>query len=193
MEPWDPRSGVPINQLQLLGTLFSFGVMGVKALQRSGVRLGRRTGRGVHPCVEPRRLPARRSRRPPSLSRLRDSKALWDLRASARPTDPRRQGAHRGPKSSACKSCSPIYAPPRAAGERDPALPGQRDRRHARRSESGLDPGLLRADAPDRPLLRARSRPASGDRCRLRPTLGRRIWRGLRALPDAAATAPPSR
>jgi hypothetical protein len=38
--PWDPTTlGVPINQLQLLGTLFSFGVQGVESLRRSGVRL----------------------------------------------------------------------------------------------------------------------------------------------------------
>jgi hypothetical protein len=37
--PWDPAWGLPISQLQLLGTLFSFSVMGIKALQRSGVRL----------------------------------------------------------------------------------------------------------------------------------------------------------
>jgi hypothetical protein len=40
IEPWDTKSlGKPINQLQLLGTLFSFNVMGVKALRKSGVRL----------------------------------------------------------------------------------------------------------------------------------------------------------
>ncbi len=37
--PWDKALGVPINQLQLLGTLFSFGVQGVESLARSGVRL----------------------------------------------------------------------------------------------------------------------------------------------------------
>jgi hypothetical protein len=37
--PWDARFGLPISQLQLLGTLFSFSVEGIKALQRSGVRL----------------------------------------------------------------------------------------------------------------------------------------------------------
>ena len=37
--PWDESLGHPINQLQLLGTLFSFGVMGVNALERSGVKL----------------------------------------------------------------------------------------------------------------------------------------------------------
>lgn len=37
---WDtPALGLPINQLQLLGTLFSFGVQGVESLRRSGVRL----------------------------------------------------------------------------------------------------------------------------------------------------------
>jgi hypothetical protein len=39
IEPWNQRLGIPINQLQLLGTLFSFSVMGIKALRRSGVRL----------------------------------------------------------------------------------------------------------------------------------------------------------
>ncbi len=36
---WDSALGVPINQLQLLGTLFSFSVMGIEALKKSGVRL----------------------------------------------------------------------------------------------------------------------------------------------------------
>ena len=39
IEPWDDALGLPINQLQLLGTLFSFSVEGIKALKRSGVRL----------------------------------------------------------------------------------------------------------------------------------------------------------
>jgi hypothetical protein len=39
--PWSPAFGLPISQLQLLGTLFSFGVEGIEALRRSGVRLGR--------------------------------------------------------------------------------------------------------------------------------------------------------
>ena len=41
MPPWDDALGVPINQLQLLGTLFSFGVQGIESLARSGVRLSR--------------------------------------------------------------------------------------------------------------------------------------------------------
>jgi hypothetical protein len=40
VEPWDTGLGLPISQLQLLGTLFSFSVEGIKALGRSGVRLG---------------------------------------------------------------------------------------------------------------------------------------------------------
>ncbi len=39
--PWDGALGVPINQLQLLGTLFSFGIQGIESLARSGVRLSR--------------------------------------------------------------------------------------------------------------------------------------------------------
>ena len=39
VEPWDTGLGLPINQLQLLGTLFSFSVEGINALGRSGVRL----------------------------------------------------------------------------------------------------------------------------------------------------------
>jgi hypothetical protein len=39
--PWDPGLGLPISQLQLLGTLFSFGVEGIEALKKSGVRLSR--------------------------------------------------------------------------------------------------------------------------------------------------------
>jgi hypothetical protein len=39
--PWDPGLWLPISQLQLLGTLFSFGVEGIEALKKSGVRLSR--------------------------------------------------------------------------------------------------------------------------------------------------------
>jgi hypothetical protein len=39
LAPWDAGLGAPINQLQLLGTLFSFGVEGIESLRRSGVRL----------------------------------------------------------------------------------------------------------------------------------------------------------
>ncbi|HXW38232.1 MAG TPA: oxygenase MpaB family protein, partial [Acidimicrobiales bacterium] len=39
LPPWDRADGLPISQLQLLGTLFSFGVQGVEALRRSGVSL----------------------------------------------------------------------------------------------------------------------------------------------------------
>jgi hypothetical protein len=41
VEPWDDELGLPINQLQLLGTLFSFSVVGIKSLRKSGVRLSR--------------------------------------------------------------------------------------------------------------------------------------------------------
>ncbi len=37
--PWDPSDGLPISQLQLLGTLFSFSVQGIRSLRQSGVRL----------------------------------------------------------------------------------------------------------------------------------------------------------
>jgi hypothetical protein len=37
--PWDVGLGLPISQLQLLGTLFSFSVEGIKSLRRSGVPL----------------------------------------------------------------------------------------------------------------------------------------------------------
>lgn len=37
--PWDPAFGLPISQMQLLGTLFSFGVEGITSLRRSGVHL----------------------------------------------------------------------------------------------------------------------------------------------------------
>ena len=39
IEPWDDALGLPINQLQLLGTLLSFSVEEIEALKRSGVRL----------------------------------------------------------------------------------------------------------------------------------------------------------
>ncbi|MBV8463363.1 MAG: DUF2236 domain-containing protein, partial [Acidimicrobiales bacterium] len=42
LPPWDPADGLPISQLQLLGTLFSFGIQGVEALRRSGVSLSDR-------------------------------------------------------------------------------------------------------------------------------------------------------
>jgi ER-bound oxygenase mpaB/B'/Rubber oxygenase, catalytic domain len=41
IEPWDDGLGIPISQLQLLGTLFSFSVQGIQSLRKSGVRLGR--------------------------------------------------------------------------------------------------------------------------------------------------------
>lgn len=42
IDPWDLADGLPISQLQLLGTLFSFGVQGIESLRRMGVRLGDR-------------------------------------------------------------------------------------------------------------------------------------------------------
>jgi hypothetical protein len=39
ISPWDAKLGLPLSQLQLLGTLFSFSVEGIKALRKSGVRL----------------------------------------------------------------------------------------------------------------------------------------------------------
>jgi ER-bound oxygenase mpaB/B'/Rubber oxygenase, catalytic domain len=39
VEPWDEKLGLPISQLQLLGTLFSFSVEGIQSLRKSGVRL----------------------------------------------------------------------------------------------------------------------------------------------------------
>ncbi len=40
IEPWDtPLFGVPLNQHDLLGCLFSFSVVGIDALKRAGVRL----------------------------------------------------------------------------------------------------------------------------------------------------------
>ena len=79
MEPWDPALGVPINQLQLLGTLFSFGVMGVKALQRSGVRLAEEQAEAyIHVWnLVGYQLGIRADLLPLS---FHDSKALWDLR-----------------------------------------------------------------------------------------------------------------
>jgi hypothetical protein len=42
IEPWHKDFGLPISQLQLLGTLFSFSVEGIKALRRAGVRVNDR-------------------------------------------------------------------------------------------------------------------------------------------------------
>jgi hypothetical protein len=39
IEAWDDALGVPLNQEDLLGCLFSFGVVGVDSLRRSGVRV----------------------------------------------------------------------------------------------------------------------------------------------------------
>ncbi len=39
IEPWDDDLGIPLNQEDLLGCLFSFSVVGIDSLRRSGVRL----------------------------------------------------------------------------------------------------------------------------------------------------------
>jgi hypothetical protein len=39
IEPWDDSLGVPLNQEDLLGCLFSFSVVGIDSLRRSGVRV----------------------------------------------------------------------------------------------------------------------------------------------------------
>jgi hypothetical protein len=39
IEPWDEALGVPLNQEDLLGCLFSFSVVGIDSLRRSGVRV----------------------------------------------------------------------------------------------------------------------------------------------------------
>ncbi len=39
IEPWDDALGVPLNQEDLLGCLFSFSVVGIDSLRRSGVRV----------------------------------------------------------------------------------------------------------------------------------------------------------
>lgn len=39
IEPWDDAFGVPLNQEDLLGCLFSFSVVGIESLRRSGVRV----------------------------------------------------------------------------------------------------------------------------------------------------------
>ena len=80
LEPWDYSLGRPINQLQLLGTLMSFSVMGVKSLRRSGVRLSDEEAEayvhvwnlvgyqlGIRPDLLPLSWP--------------DSRRLWDLRS----------------------------------------------------------------------------------------------------------------
>ena len=79
IEPWDTGIGLPINQLQLLGTLFSFGVMGVKALRKSGVRLTEYEAEAyIHVWnLVGYQLGIRADLLPLS---WHDSKALWDLR-----------------------------------------------------------------------------------------------------------------
>jgi hypothetical protein len=39
LPPWDPKLGIPVNQGDLLGALFAFSIVGVRCLERSGVRL----------------------------------------------------------------------------------------------------------------------------------------------------------
>ena len=39
LEPWDPAFGVPLNQEDLLGCLFAFGVLSIRSLEQSGVVL----------------------------------------------------------------------------------------------------------------------------------------------------------
>ncbi len=39
IEPWDDALGVPLNQEDLLGCLFSFSVVGIDSLRRSGIRI----------------------------------------------------------------------------------------------------------------------------------------------------------
>ena len=39
IEPWDDALGVPLNQEDLLGCLFSFSVVGIDSLRRSGIRV----------------------------------------------------------------------------------------------------------------------------------------------------------
>ncbi len=38
-QPWDPSLGVPLNQEDLLGCLFAFNVIGLKSLEKAGVKL----------------------------------------------------------------------------------------------------------------------------------------------------------
>lgn len=77
--PWDAGFGLPISQLQLLGTLFSFGVMGIEALNRSGVRLSDdRAESYIHVWnLVGHQIGVREDLLPLS---WKDSKTLWDIR-----------------------------------------------------------------------------------------------------------------
>ena len=79
IEPWNDALGLPINQLQLLGTLFSFSVMGIKALRKSGVRLSKYEAEAyIHVWnLVGYQLGIRADLLPLS---WHDSQTLWDLR-----------------------------------------------------------------------------------------------------------------
>jgi ER-bound oxygenase mpaB/B'/Rubber oxygenase, catalytic domain len=80
MAPWDPELGLPINQLQLLGTLLSFSVVGIKALGRSGVRVSSHQAEAyIHVWnLVGHQMGIREDLLPLSWE---DSKALWERRS----------------------------------------------------------------------------------------------------------------
>jgi len=86
--PWDESLGLPISQLELLGTLFSFNVMGIEALQRTGVTLSQREAEAyVHVWnLVGHQIGIRNDLLPLSLA---DSQSLWDVRRKKEygPTD----------------------------------------------------------------------------------------------------------
>jgi hypothetical protein len=77
VEPWDDALGVPVNQEDLLGCLFSFSVVGIQSLRRSGVRL--REG-DVESYIHAWNLIGHQIGIRPGLLPLDwvDAKALWD-------------------------------------------------------------------------------------------------------------------
>jgi hypothetical protein len=77
IEPWDDALGVPLNQEDLLGCLFSFSVVGIESLKRSGVRLG---GNQVEAYIHAWNLVGHQIGIRDDLLPLdwADAKALWD-------------------------------------------------------------------------------------------------------------------
>lgn len=77
--PWEAELGLPISQLQLLGTMFSFSVQGIEALERSGVRLSARQAEAyIHVWnLVGHQIGIREDLLPLS---WKDSETLWDER-----------------------------------------------------------------------------------------------------------------
>ena len=125
IEPWDDALGVPINQQHLLGTLFSFSVVGIESLRRSGVRLSTYQKEAyIHVWnLVGHQLGIRSDLLPLSWA---DSQALWDHRRRTESGPRPREGAHRG-RHRLHAGALRLRPAARPAGVGDPALSGRRD------------------------------------------------------------------